>query len=94
MPLYDFECKTCGHVFEELIFEEDEKVPCQACQGNDTARKVAAPSPLKTNPFPYKVGKTLPHMSKIPQASALNRTCPKAGSCGATTTFGGTGTGG
>ncbi len=85
MPLYDFECNACGHIFEELVFENDERPPCQKCGDADTAQRMSAPSPLKTNPFPYKVGKTMPQMPK------LNRTCPNASSCGQVATIGGGG---
>ncbi len=91
MPLFDFECKECGSVFEELVFSDDEIPPCQNCKGSETFRKVAMPSPLKTNPFPYpnKTGKPLPKMPSAAQMSKLNRTCPNAGSCGASATIGG-----
>lgn len=34
MPLYEFSCSSCGHVFEELIFRqtEIEEVVCPKCQ--------------------------------------------------------------
>ncbi len=86
MPLYDFECRSCGNVFEELIFDDDENVPCQKCQSMETFQKVAAPSPLKTNPFPYKTSsKPLPKGLLNPK---LNRTCPNKSSCSASMTAG------
>ncbi len=90
MPLYDFECHTCGEVFEELIFDDDEQVPCQSCGGNETSRKVAAPSPLLTNPFPYKTSSKPMPMAAL-NDPRLNRTCPNKSTCSQTATIGGGG---
>ncbi len=90
MPLYDFGCNTCNALFEELVFEENEKPPCQKCGSADTERRLSAPSPLKTNPFPYKVD----NKKKMPTAAQManiNRTCPNAASCTATAQIGGGG---
>ncbi len=91
MPLFDFECKDCGKIFEELVFDDNEFPPCQECGGSETMRRVSAPSPLKTNPFPYpnKTGKPAPKMPTPAQMAKLNRSCPNAGSCGASATIGG-----
>ncbi len=92
MPLYDFECNTCGQVFEELIFDDDEQVPCQSCGGMETFRKVAAPSPMLTNPFPYKSNAPA-NPAKLAALSdpRLNRTCPNKSTCSQTATVGGGG---
>ncbi len=89
MPLYDFGCNACGALFEELIFEESEKPPCQECGSLDTARRISAPSPLKTNPFPYKIDNKRKAMPSPAQMSKLNRSCPNAASCGASASIGG-----
>jgi putative FmdB family regulatory protein len=33
MPLYEFSCSSCGHVFEELIFRQSEieELECPKC---------------------------------------------------------------
>ena len=33
MPLYEFRCSSCGHVFEELIFRQSEvaELECPEC---------------------------------------------------------------
>ena len=37
MPLYEFECRGCGHVFETLV--RDSSTPsCPACQGQNLER--------------------------------------------------------
>ncbi len=38
----DYECKSCGHVFEEMT-KDDSAVPCMSCQG-ETVRLIGAPS--------------------------------------------------
>jgi len=34
MPIYEYRCKTCGHVFETLrgIHDKDEEVICPTCR--------------------------------------------------------------
>lgn len=41
MPIYEFICKPCDHVFEELFASSTEKrkVLCPRCGGRDVARK-------------------------------------------------------
>ena len=57
MPLFDFECEDCGKHFEELLFDDDNDLPCcPECKSKNTRRLLTMPSPLKKNPFPYKVG--------------------------------------
>jgi putative FmdB family regulatory protein len=32
VPLYEYRCPSCGHVYEELIFgDRNRKVPCPSC---------------------------------------------------------------
>lgn len=38
----DYECKKCGHVFEEMTNDES-AVPCSSCKG-ETTRLISAPS--------------------------------------------------
>lgn len=33
MPIYEYKCDECGHVFEEIIFHETEKIECPKCSG-------------------------------------------------------------
>ena len=47
MPIYDFECRACGHVFECLVrlpnqSSRDEVVTCPACHGRDLQQLVSA----------------------------------------------------
>ncbi|MBM3662939.1 MAG: zinc ribbon domain-containing protein [Actinobacteria bacterium] len=43
MPLYEFKCRDCGHVFDaQLGFDEDPPAECPAC-GSAEIRKVFSP---------------------------------------------------
>lgn len=46
MPMYDYRCRSCGHVFEELVVSSsvpDSEVACPACGARDAERLVSAP---------------------------------------------------
>ena len=44
MPLYEYRCKDCGHVFEKMMrFSEADRAPiCPHCQSQETHKKVSA----------------------------------------------------
>ena len=37
MPLYEYECRSCGHRFEALV-RNDAPPPCPECRGRDLER--------------------------------------------------------
>jgi putative FmdB family regulatory protein len=39
MPIYEFQCETCQHEFEELVMKRDEVITCPSC-GGEHARKL------------------------------------------------------
>jgi putative FmdB family regulatory protein len=39
MPIYEYECKTCGHKFEFMKIRSDERVECEKC-GEKEERKL------------------------------------------------------
>ncbi len=43
MPLYDFQCKTCGSTFEELVRGPLDlaDVACPRCQSPEIVRKIS-----------------------------------------------------
>jgi putative FmdB family regulatory protein len=42
MPIYEYECKSCGHCFEQIM-KVGEGVPaCPACGWGKTKKKVAS----------------------------------------------------
>jgi len=78
MPMFDFECPSCGNVFEELVFE-DEIPACPKC-GAATEKRVSAPSPLKTGAFPFKIGPVHPGFKAMQQnASSCGGSCSSCG---------------
>ena len=44
MPIYEFRCKSCGHVFEELIFRQSEmdELICPKCETTQISRQMSA----------------------------------------------------
>ena len=46
MPMYDYHCKNCDKVFEELVSSSatsDEKIQCPQCSQNKSKRLFSAP---------------------------------------------------
>ncbi len=46
MPMYDYRCKNCDEVFEELVFSSDtsdEEIECPKCGQNKSERLLSAP---------------------------------------------------
>lgn len=41
MPIYEYQCKACGHEFEYLTFGKDNPC-CPACQGKKVCRLMSA----------------------------------------------------
>lgn len=61
MPMFEFRCRACGAIFEELLSREDTSAPaCPHCASGETERCISAPSPLKTGAFPFKPGPVRP----------------------------------
>lgn len=47
MPVFDYECKNCGKLFEELVFSSskpDSEIECPSCGKNQSVRLMSAPS--------------------------------------------------
>ena len=44
MPLYEFECKTCGLFFEEIVRIEGPPPPCPECGSRACKKLIAAPA--------------------------------------------------
>jgi putative FmdB family regulatory protein len=44
MPIYEFQCKKCGHVFEQLCFPSDksEAILCPCCGANDPCKLMSS----------------------------------------------------
>lgn len=44
MPMYEFRCPKCGHVFEELVFNssDEESVKCPSCGATGPEKQLSA----------------------------------------------------
>jgi len=44
MPIYEFRCADCGHVFEELVFRasDQDDLACPRCSGHAVERVLSA----------------------------------------------------
>jgi putative FmdB family regulatory protein len=51
MPIYEFKCKKCENVFEQLIFSsgEEEQLACPSCGQSDVSRLMSLFSSGSTN---------------------------------------------
>jgi putative FmdB family regulatory protein len=46
MPMYDYRCRKCGTIFEELVFSSatpDEEIACPQCHERQAERLLSAP---------------------------------------------------
>ncbi len=43
MPIFEYQCQKCDHIFEKLVFSGDEEgVQCPQCQSKDVAKLMSA----------------------------------------------------
>jgi len=42
MRLYEFQCRQCGHEFEDLVRNEQEVVTCPKCESAQVSRLLSA----------------------------------------------------
>jgi putative FmdB family regulatory protein len=42
MPIYEYECKSCGHSFERITKVGEEAPACPACGADRPQRRIAA----------------------------------------------------
>jgi len=71
MPIYEYECGTCGRLFEKIftsVFARDDAEPnirCPECNGK-VARIISAPLPERTK-WPLKKRKLPPELRRYNQ---------------------------
>ena len=72
MPIYEFQCDGCGHIFELLsrIGDAEESLRCPECAGEELTRVMSAAS--------FSMGNSAPSGSGGPQLTS--RSC-SGGSC-------------
>ncbi len=46
MPIYEYECTACGHVFERVMKIGENQPACPACGVTETQKRIA---PFRTN---------------------------------------------
>jgi putative FmdB family regulatory protein len=51
MPLFDYICQDCGHRFEALVRNREEKAECPQCKSTNTEGQLGAPSVTMGNPY-------------------------------------------
>lgn len=61
MPLYEFQCRSCSHRFEELVRTSDGPPACPHCHGGDLDKLLSA--------FAVGTGAQAPAMPKSPCGS-------------------------
>lgn len=42
MPIREFQCRECGHIFEEIVQCEEGQIPCPHCESNKTDKLISA----------------------------------------------------
>lgn len=43
MPIYEYQCKKCGRIFEALVMGKDkEPLECDKCGSKDVVRQISA----------------------------------------------------
>lgn len=52
MPMYEFDCKSCGERFEDLVAAGTSSTACRHCGSEETTRVLSAPQP------PWRLVKT------------------------------------
>lgn len=76
MPMFEFYCMKCGHVFEELCKADEGAPACPVCGSSETRKEVSMPSPLKTGAFPFKPKPGAIHPLARKMAAAPNQPSP------------------
>ena len=41
MPLYEYECSACGHLFERLLSMGDDAPGCPSCESEHVMRRIS-----------------------------------------------------
>ena len=89
MPLYEYQCRACGHGFETLV-RGTEQPACPACQSHDIERLLSSfgvssearsHSTLQTarRDFTYSTGPTGPDQAR--DRNMLGTTCRRTTAC-------------
>jgi putative FmdB family regulatory protein len=44
MPIFDYQCRQCGHQFEQLVRHGSKPEPCPACHATDLEQLLSLPA--------------------------------------------------
>jgi putative FmdB family regulatory protein len=44
MPIYEYQCKKCGFVFEMFVLSHQEKTRCPKCSSENVEKLISAPN--------------------------------------------------
>lgn len=74
MPIYEYVCKDCGHVFELIrpMSEADKAGPCVACGSLQTSRRLS-------RFFAESSGRAVSGMSQVACGSCSSGNCAQCG---------------
>ncbi|RLC30509.1 MAG: zinc ribbon domain-containing protein [Deltaproteobacteria bacterium] len=42
MPIYEYKCEACEHIFEKLVLKSDETVVCPMCDSMKTTKLMSS----------------------------------------------------
>ena len=71
MPMYEYHCNACDHMFEELVSADNQDpVPCEKCGSKDTVRVMSANVIRMPNPMRGAVNPAHRAAAKPPQCPA------------------------
>lgn len=50
MPIFEFKCNHCGHIYEELVLSgDDEEQNCPTCKSKKVTRLMSRPGAVRKN---------------------------------------------
>jgi putative FmdB family regulatory protein len=80
MPVYEYECESCGERFDKLVRsmrQEPPEVACPACQGTEVRRLLSAPVVHSGGGAGEPAEETLAHKPPIFGRKELNEAIKK-----------------
>ncbi len=42
MPIFEYQCKDCGHRFEQIVFRSEALTKCPVCHSHETERLISS----------------------------------------------------
>lgn len=79
MPIYEYTCHKCGHIFEELVFG-DKNPSCPKCGLTETEKMISRPT--LHMPAPSRVGQQVAYPASGGGGGCGSCASKNCGSCG------------